>query len=1409
MDFFKEIIKIWKFYRSDITDKEQRTILRVRLYNILGSILTITLTLLTFNNISALNVIFSIVILASCLLQLTFSYFEWYKKVAEKVLYCSYFLYSGYVLTDAFYKNFSIESTFAYIIAIYAIVMVIINTKRVLFFILFNFILSTLYILMAAETEISKPLLFGFFIVFNALAIIVIRGKNETEKKLIDRKNFLKALFNQSYDAFFLVNFYSKEIVDCNTVAITLFEAKSKEDLVGQKRDKFKVKPFTGEELGEIRNSLQQKGSWASEEEYETVNGRKFPASIVITTLEVSKSNYYVVRITDITEAKQSAEKLRQSEAKYKNLFERNLAGVYKVRTSDKMLLDCNDAFAKILGYASKNEILGEVCSDLYLESSDNNQFHELIKAKGQMMNHESRITLKGGSVIWAIENTTTVNDTDEPDYVEGTMIDITELKEQKIALKQSEERFKQLSNLAIEGILFTENGKVVDVNEQYLRILEYDSLDEIIGKDLFDFVSEESEEFVKNYLSKGGKENYLGIGKKKDGSNIFLETRGQYIQFGEKKIRASVINDVDYKIKKEQELYESEQRFKLLAEASQEGIVIHDNGVILEVNDLICKMIGYKKEEMLGKLTYDFVIEQDKDIAKKKVEEGNTDPYQVTALRKDGTKFSGEVQAREIPYQGHKVRVAAIRDITRRVEAEKELEKSRQRFKEIVEKSPDGMIIHKGSKVLFANDSALKIMGIESFEDFISQPYTNFIDEKYHAKAKKRMQRAEAGETLDFEPITLKRTDGTTIEIESKPQLMNIGSQEVILVVLHDISERVQLEKEQARAEVAEETNKRLNKEIQERIKVEEQLSATQQYTKNIIDSSLDVICATNEKGIVTEFNKAAQRTFGYLKKEVIGKHVSMLYADKNERDRTVNLLSGGEAGTFTGEVLNRRKNGEEFISYLAASTLKDKSGKTIGLMGVSRDITEVKRAQNLLEKSEEQYRDLFENATDLIQSVDSQGKILFVNESWKKTLGYSEKELENKNIFDIIAPADKPHCLEIFGKTFKGETFNTIEVVFITKEGREIIAEGNVSAKFEKGEPVSTRGIFRDVTASRLARQALIDKELQLSAIINNTDDYILSIDKNYNIIEFNNAAKKLSKTKYKKEICSGMSIFEIVEPGWVDAFTEIYKKVLRGEPQSQVFASESSNIVQHFETFYNPIRNKEDKITGIAIFSQDITERKVNEQEIKFALNEKEILLKEVHHRVKNNLQVISSILNLQSSYIEDEKTLKILSESQNRIKSMSFIHEILYQTNDFSSIDFKEYILNLSNNLIHSYQIYSNLVDLKMDVDKVLLNLDQAIPCGLIVNELFSNALKYAFDPKQAGRISISLKENNKNWLKLTVADNGKGLPNNFDYKKTESLGLQLVNTLVEQIDGTINCETSKEKGTKFIIEFKKL
>lgn len=245
---------------------------------------------------------------------------------------------------------------------------------------------------------------------------------------------------------------------------------------------------------------------------------------------------------------------------------------------------------------------------------------------------------------------------------------------------------------------------------------------------------------------------------------------------------------------------------------------------------------------------------------------------------------------------------------------------------------------------------------------------------------------------------------------------------------------------------------------------------------------------------------------------------------------------------------------------------------------------------------------------------------------------------------------------------------------------------------------------------------------------------------------------------------------------------------------------------NEKKWLELYLNPIKNPQGIVTEISLVAHDITEKKNNEREILLSLKEKEVLLKEVHHRVKNNLQIISSILNLQSSYVDDKKILEIIEESRHRIRSMAIIHENLYQNTNFSSINFKNYSRELIRNLISSYHLNDEAaIKIKEKVETVELNLDQAIPCGLIINELITNSLKYAFEGKNKGNIYLELSDN-KDKITLMVGDDGKGLPKNFDINQTETLGLQLVVTLVEQLDGNIRLE--KKKGIKYFITFEK-
>ena len=231
-------------------------------------------------------------------------------------------------------------------------------------------------------------------------------------------------------------------------------------------------------------------------------------------------------------------------------------------------------------------------------------------------------------------------------------------------------------------------------------------------------------------------------------------------------------------------------------------------------------------------------------------------------------------------------------------------------------------------------------------------------------------------------------------------------------------------------------------------------------------------------------------------------------------------------------------------------------------------------------------------------------------------------------------------------------------------------------------------------------------------------------------------------------------------------------------------------------------NPIETED----GIMVLSAivDISDRKQKESRIQAALKEKDILLGEIHHRVKNNLQIVYSLLDLQAARISDTAVREMLHESQNRIRSMALIHQTLYGSNDFAKVDFAEFLRTLIPILTGSYGVDAGRIAVRVDVETVRLPIDVAVPCGLVVNELITNAFKHAFGPENHGEISIVLTCPRDGEVVLSVSDNGAGMPEDFDLSGTSSLGLQLVSLLADQVGGSLTINRSHP--TRFTLRF---
>ncbi len=244
-------------------------------------------------------------------------------------------------------------------------------------------------------------------------------------------------------------------------------------------------------------------------------------------------------------------------------------------------------------------------------------------------------------------------------------------------------------------------------------------------------------------------------------------------------------------------------------------------------------------------------------------------------------------------------------------------------------------------------------------------------------------------------------------------------------------------------------------------------------------------------------------------------------------------------------------------------------------------------------------------------------------------------------------------------------------------------------------------------------------------------------------------------------------------------------------------------AGDTIRWYANRMGPI-TRDGRIEGVMLLNRDITRAKSVEHQIRSSLLEKETLLREIHHRVKNNLQVISSLLDLQGEGIREPHLLQALAESRNRVRAMALIHQELYQSESLSRIDTSGYIRGLVTHLFRAYHLQDADISLDIRVDGISLGLDMAIPCGLIINELVTNALKYAFPPGHSGILRIHLESESPGRYSLTIGDNGCGLPESLDLDNPPSLGLRLVQLLTRQLGG--NLEIDRTGGTTFRLIF---
>ncbi|MEO7273986.1 MAG: PAS domain S-box protein [Vicinamibacterales bacterium] len=477
---------------------------------------------------------------------------------------------------------------------------------------------------------------------------------------------------------------------------------------------------------------------------------------------------------------------------------------------------------------------------------------------------------------------------------------------------------------------------------------------------------------------------------------------------------------------------------------------------------------------------------------------------------------------------------------------------------------------------------------------------------------------------------------------------------------------------------------------------------------------------------------------------------------------------------------------------------------GNLLGAVVASMDMTGRTADQAALRESEERFRGAFDAAPIGMALVAPDGRWLQVNRSLCEMVGYTEQELLATDFQTITHAEDLDTDLNYVRQVLEGAISNyQMEKRYIHKQRHIVNILLSVSlVRDVQGRPTNFVAQIKNITQQKSAEKALAAQDALLRQFIRHSPAAIAMFDAEMRYLQMSD--RWLIDYHLSAQDVTGLSHYEVF-PEIPEAWKAIHRRVLAGavEKCDEDAFMRADGSTEWLQWECRPWLDASGGIGGLIMFTQVITRRKLVEEKVKASLREKEVLLKEIHHRVKNNLQIVSTLLNLQSGYTRDPATLAMFQESRGRVRSMALIHERLYRSDDLSRVDFAGYTRQLVDDLYRAYNLSDENVRLELDVDVPELGIDVAVPCGLLLNELITNCLKYAFVDAAAGRLRVGLHRTGGVNV-LTVSDDGVGFPATIDFRNTASFGLQLVNTLVDQLDGEITMAGGP--GTTFTVRF---
>jgi len=722
-----------------------------------------------------------------------------------------------------------------------------------------------------------------------------------------------------------------------------------------------------------------------------------------------------------------------------------------------------------------------------------------------------------------------------------------------------------------------------------------------------------------------------------------------------------------------------------------------------------------------------------------------------------------------------------AMRYAVERKQFEKELQRSEERWRTYVKEANDLIFtLDPAGRITSANQAVCATSGYRE-EELLGRSVLEVITPESYAAAAEALAKILNQEDVEQATLEAVTKNGGRLTLEVRGRMLYEGGQFAgTFHIARDVTRRKQ---------------------------AEDALRESENRYRQLFEAESDaVFLIENETGRILEANGAAVAMYGYSRQELLVMRNADLSAEP-EDTRRVTLTSPMAADQIVSIPLRyHRRKDEAVFPVEITGRFFVWQGRPVHIAAI-RDISQRKQAEEALRENESRLRAILDSLQTGVMILEAETHIIVdINPAGARLIGAPREAIVGMLCHKFVCPAEVGRC----PITDLEQTADRAERVLLTADGTKRLIIKTVCRIMLGGRPHLVEG-FTDITERKQAEEALRESEERHRVISSLTSDlaYAYRVEPDGNLVSL--------WTTGALERLTGFTAEELKAHGGWPALVFPEDMSIPENQLRALMAGQEKVVEYRVVTRGGDVRWMRDYARpewdaeqgqAVAIYGalQDITERKQAEAWLQASLREKEVLLKEIHHRVKNNLQVVSSLLALQAKSAADPQVYQMFQDSRSRIQAMSLIHERLYRAKDLASIDAREYVCDLVAHLFSIYASPTRVVRSQVRVDDLALAIDTAIPCGLLLTELVSNVLKHAYPPEweREGKIDVELRAAEGEWLTLTVSDDGVGLPADLDLKQAQSLGLQLVNLLARQIKGTV--EVDRSAGTTFRITF---